>query len=482
MVNVYDLMTSRGYRLVKCGNKSGGEYSCECPGCGGGAKSDRFRVWPQQNDGNGSYWCRHECYALKRPTKKKCDSIQLLRDFFGYSFHEACAEVGRELGKYNKPKDLSKPFRDEYKWEASKREVPMELWQEKAQKFVEKAHENLLKENPALDWLAGRGIDIKTVKNNMLGWNPGEKNRKTGIVGEYFRAGTGWGVSETREDNKVKSIWIPKGLIIPCFVDGKVYRIRVRRTKKDLDELRKKGKRANKYIIVLGSKGGPMVLGADRKAFVIVEAELDAMAVFQAAGDLVGVVALGSLAAKPDNNTDQMLKSGLRILNALDIENDPVKMKRDYKHHKWWEENFNRCRRWPVPAGKDPGEAYTKGHNLRQWVIEGLPLAMTIDNENEKPEKVEKTKSAKIDQNKDISAKVLLLNDLLKKYPVMIRNSPDALEILYPDENWRETHYDESRKIQKLVFDFSIVMNYIQKHTASLIDGDNLIQGEKNGD
>jgi len=41
---------------------------------------------------------------------------------------------------------------------------------------------------------------------------------------------------------------------------------------------------------------------------------------------------------------------------------------------KWWVHQFKRAKRWPVPAGKDPGEYYQDhGGNIRQWILEGLP-------------------------------------------------------------------------------------------------------------
>ena len=53
-------------------------------------------------------------------------------------------------------------------------------------------------------------------------------------------------------------------------------------------------------------------------ACVIVEAELDATLVFQEAGDLVGVLALGSASTKPDKWSHQALKKSGCILVALD--------------------------------------------------------------------------------------------------------------------------------------------------------------------
>ena len=45
----------------------------------------------------------------------------------------------------------------------------------------------------------------------------------------------------------------------------------------------------------------------------------------------------------------------------------------------WWLQRWpNTAKRWPVPVGKDPGEAIKAGCNLRAWLIAGLPPVLTI--------------------------------------------------------------------------------------------------------
>ena len=43
-----------------------------------------------------------------------------------------------------------------------------------------------------------------------------------------------------------------------------------------------------------------------------------------------------------------------------------------------WQETFPRAKRWPVPAGagKDPGEAFSRGENLRLWLQAGIPAGI----------------------------------------------------------------------------------------------------------
>ena len=86
MDNVLDLLEKAGISPKKMASTHGGEYHSECPGCGG---ENRFHVWPEQNAGAGSFWCR-SCKAAG-------DSISFVMAFEGLSFPEACSKLGREL-------------------------------------------------------------------------------------------------------------------------------------------------------------------------------------------------------------------------------------------------------------------------------------------------------------------------------------------------------------------------------------------------
>ena len=45
----------------------------------------------------------------------------------------------------------------------------------------------------------------------------------------------------------------------------------------------------------------------------------------------------------------------------------------------WWSSHFSEIwKRWPVSAGKDPGEAFKNGVDLRVWILGGLPPAFSI--------------------------------------------------------------------------------------------------------
>jgi hypothetical protein len=46
----------------------------------------------------------------------------------------------------------------------------------------------------------------------------------------------------------------------------------------------------------------------------------------------------------------------------------------------WWSKTFpDTWKRWPVPEGKDPGEAFQAGIDLRKWASDGLPPALRVE-------------------------------------------------------------------------------------------------------
>jgi hypothetical protein len=112
---------------------------------------------------------------------------------------------------------------------------------------------------------------------------------------------------------------------------------------------------------------------SDHDVYVIVEAELDAILIAQEARDLAGVIALGSSSTRPDNAAAARLDRAAHILNALDADGAGEK-----ESGKWWREHYPDAVRWPVPEGKDHGDAYKAGVDIRDWIIAGLPEGMKI--------------------------------------------------------------------------------------------------------
>ncbi len=441
-MNVLDL-ASRRVRLKKVSGTKGGEWQGPCPGCGG---EDRFHVWPHENDGKGSYWCRGCGHAG--------DNIQFLRDFDGLSFKEACVQL--DLDMPNHPGKTNVKHQARVEFIPDEHPAPADLWQEKAERFVTWSQAELIRNEEALLWLSERGIDADTALIFRLGWNPGEDGK------DIYRARKAWGLEEVlKEDGKPKALWIPRGLVIPCIIHGVILRVRIRRPEGE-----------PRYYVLPGSSMNTMIIEPARRAFVVVESELDAIAA-AASQEMAGTVALGSVAAKPDRDAYAALQNALQILLALDYDAAGAKAM------SWWMEQFPRCERWPVPQGKDPGEARRMGMDLAQWIKAGLPPALTIADPGtlRRPNTIIRRPEPDIRQPSappltlpdDIPEAVRELYGLLRKNPsVKIINTRDRYTVL------RNGKYVGGR-INELVFRSPAVLDYIERHPAEEIDGENLI-------
>ncbi|MCF8094448.1 MAG: hypothetical protein K9J79_03715 [Desulfobacteraceae bacterium] len=477
-MNVLDLLQQCTLEKAprKVSANKGGEYHSSCPGCGG---EDRFHVWPEQNEGGGSYWCR-QC-------EKAGDNIQFLIDFDGKSFKGACAALDRDPGEYRpepmRPQQAKKPAGSN--WAPRTYDAPADAWRDKAEKMVAWCHGQLLENKAQMDYLAGRGITYGTVVSARLGWNPKD----------MWRPRESWGLETILKDNgKKKRLWLPAGLVIPHLDDaGSADRIRIRRPAPE---------NGPKYYVVPGSFAGPMILGdRGRDAWVIIESELDGLAVWKAAGDIVTVCALGSSSARPDTKTAEGLKSALCILDALDYDGAGAKEK------KFWSEHFGaQMERWPVPKGKDPGDAYAAGVDLREWILAGLPPRWRVGRsrlesgpdfqaagarENaavvetaaadsapgksgpaETPGKTEKPEKADPGREK-LPAGVVELAKAMKQTPVRLFVRWDRLAIEYP-YNWASRNDDVLEKISELVYRDPEVFSFVNRLPAGRYTGKNL--------
>lgn len=343
-MNIIDL-TSKYVTLKKVSTTNGGEWQGPCPWCGG---TDRFHVWPEK----GTYWCRG--------CDKTGDAIQFLRDYEGKTFKEACEFLNITIEQ--RPSE-PKPRKEKPHFTPATHQSPAQIWQDRAEKFVAWAHENL-KQNPdVMKWLADRGISSDAAAAARLGWNPGDNGN------DLFRSRPSWGLPELKKENgRPRMLWLPIGLVVPYIVDDIVLRIRIRRPEGE-----------PRYYVIPGSSMATMIIGADRKAFVVIESELDGIAC-AAATEHAGAVALGTLEGKPDSEAYAILKDSIQILNALDYGDQGGGKKAAERATTWWKENFNeRCDRWPVPKGKDPGEAYGQGIDLGKWIETGLPPVVSLD-------------------------------------------------------------------------------------------------------
>lgn len=328
--------------LRRVANTRGGEWCGPCPRCGG---RDRFRVQPNYGE-HGFWWCKQEGISG--------DDIEYLREFREMSFQDACLFLGREP-KIKHSSKINKP-----QWEPRENPSPDEAWRKKSAALVDWCHKQLLSNTgkDALEYLkTQRGLSEGTIKFFRLGWNPKDAwpERKA------------WGLPDgvNEKGERTKKIYLPKGIIIPCFVDEQLQKVKIR-----LQEPKEKDPQ---YLPIPGGYTGPHIIGNNHKIFVVVESELCGILLHQEIGNLAGVVILGSAYVQPDKMIIDTLRQADLLLIALDSE--PHKKINTGAKQSWnfWLKNFPNARRWLPIEGKDPSEMWKNGRvNLRQWVQVGI--------------------------------------------------------------------------------------------------------------
>lgn len=367
MQTVMDAYAALGLTLRR---KTASEMCGPCPVCGG---RDRYTVFVDQGEGRGTWYCR-KC-------ERGGDLIEFYRHVEGMGYHDACKaadmpnptrSAAPRQGR-RKPQGLTAaPCTAADR--ASGEVLCRDAWRIKAGEFMERCAAHLTPDSPAGRWLAARGLPQESWRSYGLGYNPGENGKPCSM-----RARKAWGLADGAPRNggqARRALWLPRGIVIPHLSGRQTDRLRIRRNNEDLT-----GSLAGmKYYVVPGSEMTPLLLPCRGGVLppdacgVVVEAELDAMAVHHAAGDLA--LCLASMTAKI-RHLPQAVMDALRrcavILVALDYGDASGAGAEGWNI---WRETFPQARRWPVPAGKDPGEAFARGVDLRAWVASGLPPAL----------------------------------------------------------------------------------------------------------
>ena len=367
MQTVTDAYTFRGLELK---TKTAEEKCGPCPVCGG---KDRFVVFVRQNNGTGTWYCRG--------CDKGGDLIEFYRHCDGMGYREACKAAGMEAPVQSSCPRRARPERNGLEATESVAEKggdqvrDHELWQNRATAFVERCAAQLTPESGPGRWLAARGLPPESWPLYHLGYNAGENGKPC-----LMRPRKAWGLAEgapSRKSGKPRTaLWLPRGIVIPRMDANRATRLRIRRNNADLTGALAK----MKYYVIPGSDMTPMllpcrgaVLPPDACALVV-EAELDAMAVHHAAGDLT--LCLATMTAKlrhlPQRILDALRRCAV-ILVAMDYGDENGAGADGWRI---WEETFPQARRWPTPQGKDPGDAFARGVDLRAWVAAGLPPAL----------------------------------------------------------------------------------------------------------
>lgn len=177
-------------------------------------------------------------------------------------------------------------------------------------------------------------------------------------------AGTEWGLEDEMnpETGRFRKVWLPRGLVLPIRRKVGTVSVLIRRADwKPKDDL-------PKYWQVKGSGNGCCCLGAAGKPVVVVESVLDAVLVWQEAGDVAAAVALTGATKRPDAGTTAFLRAAPLVLWSLDFDEAGTKA------WAWWAEHFQAVKCPPL-AGKDPGDMRQAGIPIRLWVEAGIAEA-----------------------------------------------------------------------------------------------------------
>jgi len=328
-----DLLALVGGNLRKVATTGGGEYAGPCPMCGG---RDRFRVQPV----SGRWLCRH-CTEGKWQ-----DAIDYVRRRDGVTFSEAVETLAGGLAQGRAQQQGGRPPAP-----ASKpTEAPNVTWQAQARAFVETCEAALWADSARAvrRGLATRGIDEQTAKDARLGWNDIERRYP----------GATWGVDHKR------TVWLPRGLVIPWEVGGELWRVNIRRPRADITH-------GKKYIGPAGFANA--LYNADALAAggvaVLVEGELDALTIAQHAGDLAAPVATGSTHGARRGKWAARLALASTVLVAFDAD-EPGEDAAAY----WLGVLTNAYRLRPFWS--DANQMAQDGADLRQWLAVGIGAAL----------------------------------------------------------------------------------------------------------
>jgi hypothetical protein len=480
-------------QLRKTAGTHGGEFVGPCPGCGG---RDRFHVWPDRTDSRrservGIYWCRG--------CGKGGDVVQFLVDFDGKSYPEAFAALGLEApaggGRhvYAAPRlpVAAPPAAPAAPAPAPEKSAPPpDLWQQKALALVEHAEKALAENDYILKWLKKRGISRKTAAGMRLGW----------LSEDRWRSRASWGLPrELKADGSEKKLWIPAGLVIPLLeASGPEGAAAVRRIR-----IRRFSDQEPRYYNMPGSSMACRAHGLPNRAAVIVENDLDAIMIAGQAADLAAVVAMGTSKAKPGPALTQLLAECAVILVALDYGDGDLSGGKGWT---WWRQAFPQARRWPVLSGKDAGEAYAAGADIRAWILAGLPPGWRtgpspiglvtgrreecVLDERENPPGVRGAaegepagvEAAAREPGDDAGGQelgaVAELAQLLRRHPVEIRVAAGGSRVwIRENHDWKRKNWETARRISQLVFMDCEVLDYLLGHGEEIINGKNILKG-----
>lgn len=217
-------------------------------------------------------------------------------------------------------------------------EMPSPFWMNEIEAMYPVFEQHIAQRGEVMRWLEDRGLPKEAVDAYRIGYNPSYQRHATKILGTD------------------RDVHMPKGIVLPYMVDGQIRRVKIRRDSYRHDD------KFSKYVGVIGSQKSMSYYPGTTNRMIVVESELDAMAIDYISKGRLHVVATGSNTRRPDRITHEAARDCSLIAIAYD--NDPEGRKMLAR----WQEFYHTCIKYPVQEGKDVGEAFERGWDVKEWI------------------------------------------------------------------------------------------------------------------
>ena len=228
----------------------------------------------------------------------------------------------------------------------------------------------------------------------------------------------------------------------------------------------------------------------------MVESELDAMLIHHACGGKIGALAILTASGKPDAVAHAALSAAARILMVMDWDAKPGGDIPTASNWRWWRDRYPQAKLWPVPAGKDPGEAFAKGVDIREWLRSGCPASCPLTAPESGPQPRAQPEPEPMGalpdgtvaaegkdglilpdylERRDIPADVLTLARIWRGKPIrFVRDGNGGWEWRY-DHRWAAAHPDDMQAFMSFQSESAAIWDWLSGHRDYQITSRNFL-------
>jgi hypothetical protein len=328
---------------------------CPLPWHAGDRSSKAFTIFD-----NGWKW---KCHSSCPPNANGGDIFAFYMAWKDVNFKMAVAELSERVG--SQPTTASFPKAEKAVIPTAPA-APQLIWRTRAEQFIVWAESNLSRHPEAQKYLEKeRGLSPETWRAFRVGYNPAN------LYDDPAR----WGLDG-------KKIWLPRGLVIPGFWQGRPWYIKVRRPLPEQAIGQYLGEWSQQDGLPDVKFGGPrggvstlfrLELSSYKPVLILPEGEWDTMLAWEHCPALCDAATLGGASAKLDTLDLTLLTRYPAIIAIYDA--DPAGEKgREYlarlqKH----------CPRLQIaePPAHDLTNFWKSGGNLRAWLATLVAQALT---------------------------------------------------------------------------------------------------------